>query len=263
MRILTLNLWYIRKWELKGIPLISKLKELNPDIFCAQELTGRRIKGTYEYLYEGIEIEKDLKYQGFYSTGLIHAPNQGIYVKPKDFEVLDSHEISFSGILETGEIDKHRRLLLAQLVKVEGKELLIVNLHLSVKKEFRHQNWKEFLIWLKSMGYEDKNILVVGDLNTYDEEDVHLKVLSSGFKNAWSTVRDDECITYYSSEWWVKNQPEDGISKSIIERDSHWDDNCLDYVFYRGDIDIKSAEYLDLVPEYTDHKGVVVDFEIK
>ena len=246
---------------MKKDTLVSNLLNIDPEIFCAQEITGRKMeKG--QYIYEGIELEKELKYKGYYSTGLLHSPNQGTFLKPNTFEVKDKQQISFSGILPTGEIDKHRRFLLAQLLEVEGKEVLLVNLHLSVNKAFRYQNWKEFLIWLKSMDYENKNIIVVGDLNTYDKEDVHNEVLKSGFLNAWDTVREDKCITYYSSEWWTKNLPEDGMSKAIIQRGDHWEDNCLDYVFYRGNIDIKSVDYLDLVPQYTDHKGLIVDFEL-
>jgi endonuclease/exonuclease/phosphatase family metal-dependent hydrolase len=255
-------MYYAREWDIKKDILLSNLKDIDPEIFCAQEITGRDI-GDGKYIYEGIELEKELKYKGFYSTGLIHSPNQGIFIKPNTFEVLDNHEVSFSGILPTGEIDKHRRFLLAQLLEVDEKELLIVNLHLSTTQVFRHQNWKEFLIWLKSMEYEEKNIVVVGDFNTYHDEDVHQDVLKSGFSNAWATARKDECITYRSSEWWVNNCPDDRISQRIIQKQKHWGDGCLDYVFYRGDVEINSIEYLDLVPEYTDHKGLVVDFNLK
>jgi endonuclease/exonuclease/phosphatase family metal-dependent hydrolase len=177
--------------------------------------------------------------------------------------VIDKHQISFRGILETGEIDKHRRFLLAQLLEKDGKQLLVVNLHLSTQKVFRYQNWKEFLIWLKSMGYENKDMLVVGDFNDYDKEDIYNEIIKSGFSNAWDTVREDECITYKSTDWWIKNLPEDKLSQSIVKWDKNWDDNCLDYIFYRGNIEINSAEYLDLVPKYTDHKGLVVDFDLK
>jgi endonuclease/exonuclease/phosphatase family metal-dependent hydrolase len=261
MKIVDLNMYYARGWRLKKDVLVSNLRDINPEIFCAQEITGREIeKG--QYIYEGIELEKELQYGGFYSSGLIHTSNQGIFIKPQIFKVIDEQKVSFSGILQTGEIDKHRRFLLAQLLRVDGKDLLIVNLHLSTTKVFRYQNWKEFLIWLESIGYEDKRILVVGDFNTYEKEDVHDEILKSGFSNAWDTVRRDKCITYRSSDWWVKNLPDDRISERIAEKGQHWDEGCLDYVFYRGDIKINSAEYLDLVPEYTDHKGLVVDFDV-
>lgn len=254
-------MYYAREWRLKKDVLVSNVHNINPEIFCAQEIIGREVeKG--QYIYEGIELEKELQYTGFYSYGLIHTSNQGIFIKPHIFEVIDEHKVSFSGILQTGEIDKHRRFLLAQLLRVDDQDLLVVNLHLSTIKVFRYQNWKEFLIWLKSMGYEDKRILVVGDFNTYEKEDVHNEILKSGFSNAWDTVRSDECVTYHSFDWWVKNFPDDRISKRSVEKEMHWDEGCLDYVFYRRDIKINNAEYLDLVPEYTDHKGLVVDFEI-
>jgi endonuclease/exonuclease/phosphatase family metal-dependent hydrolase len=262
MKIVNLNLYYAREWSLKKDVLISKLKDIDPEIFCAQEITGREIEDG-KYIYEGIELEKELKYEGYYSTGLIYSPNQGIFLKPNTFEVIDKHQISFSGILSTGEIDKHRRFLLAQLLEKDGKQLLVVNLHLSTQKVFRYQNWKEFLIWLKSMGYENKDMLVVGDFNDYDKEDIYNEIIKSGFSNAWDTVREDECITYKSTDWWIKNLPEDKLSQSIVKWDKNWDDNCLDYIFYRGNIEINSAEYLDLVPKYTDHKGLVVDFDLK
>ena len=261
MKIVNLNLYYAKEWSLKKDILISKLKDINPDIFCAQEITGRKLEDG-KYIYEGDEIEKELKYEGYYSTSLVYSPNQGIFLKPNTFEVIDKHQISFSGILPTGEIDKHRRFLLDQLVENNGKQLLIVNLHLSTTKVFRYQNWKEFLIWLKSMGYEDKDVLIVGDLNTYDKDDVQDEIINSGFTNAWEIVRKDKCITYLSSDWWVKNLPDEKLSQSIIKWEKHWDDNCLDYIFYKGNIKINNAEYLDLVPEYTDHKGLIVDFDI-
>ena len=263
MKIVTLNMYCRREWNMKKDTLLSNLRDIEPEIFCAQEITGREIENG-QYIYEGMELEKGLKYKGYYSSEVTPDTNtnQGIFIKPKTFEVKDSQQTSFRGILPTGEIDKHRRFLVAQLLEVEGKEMLIVNLHLSTTKAFRYQNWKEFLIWLKSMGYEDKNIVVVGDFNTYDNEDIHNEVLKSGFSNAWESVREDKCVTYYSSAWWVNNLPEDKISKRIIEKGKNWDDGCLDYVFYRGDIKINNTEYLDLVPEYTDHKGLVVDLEL-
>ncbi|MFA6754744.1 MAG: endonuclease/exonuclease/phosphatase family protein [Candidatus Dojkabacteria bacterium] len=263
MRIVTLNMYCRREWNMKKDTLLSNLREIDPEIFCAQEITGREIESG-QYVYEGIELEKRLKYDGYYSSEITPDTNtnQGIFLKPKTFGVKDSQQTSLSGILPTGEIDRHRRFLLAQLLEIDGEEILIVNLHLSTTKAFRYQNWREFLIWLKSMKYEEKNIVVVGDFNTYEHEDVHIEVLKSGFSNAWESVREEKCVTYYSSQYWLDNMPEDPISQGIRKHNKYWEEGCLDYVFYRGNIDIKSIVYLDLVPEYTDHKGLVVDLEL-
>ena len=58
------------------------------------------------------------------------------------------------------------------------------------------------------------------------------------------------------------NFPESRVSKKMVGPNKQWDDNCIDFIFYKGDIKVNSVKYLDMVPEGSDHRGLILDFSI-
>ena len=258
MKLLTQNIYCVTTWDSKKDTLLKAYKEINPDILCLQEL----ICGKTNSSEEVNDIEKVLNTTGYFTDTFEYMPNQGIFINNKDIDVIQKSRLNHSNLYKDGTLDSHPRLLIATLLSIEGKELLVINLHLSKHKHFRYQNWKEVMFWLKKSGLIKKNILVVGDFNSYDKDDVHKTVEKSGFKNAWEEVNKEKCISYNSSKWWSKNYPNHPVSKMAHERKISWDDNCIDFIFYKGDIKINSVELLDLVPEGTDHRGLILDFSL-
>ena len=258
MKLITQNIYCLIPWESKKEITLKNFYQQNPDILCIQEL----ISGKKNSSIEANDIAKELNMSFYFVDSYNNMTNQGIFVKKeRNIKERENYLFNLSGSLPDGELEKHQRYIVAKLLEIDGKELLIINLHLSVLKPFRYQNWQETMVWLKNSGLIKKNIMIVGDLNTYDDDDIHIEI-AKDFKNAWDEVNKEKCISYYSSDWWIKNFPESHISKNIIGKDKHWNDNCLDFIFYKGDIKINSVEYLDMVPKETDHKGLILDFNV-
>ena len=172
MKLLTQNIYCITTWDSKKDTLLNAYKEINPDILCLQEL----ICGKTNASEEVNDVEKAVNATGYFTDTFENMPNQGIFVKSKDINVIQKFRLNHSNLYKDGTLDSHPRLLIATLLSIEGKELLVINLHLSKHKHFRYQNWEEVMFWLKKSGLIKKNILVVGDFNSYEEDDVHKAV---------------------------------------------------------------------------------------
>ena len=257
MKLLTQNIYCVTTWDSKKDTLLKAYKEINPDILCLQEL----ICGKTNASEEVNDVEKAVNATGYFTDTFENMPNQGIFVKSKDIDVIQKFRLNHSNLYKDGTLDSHPRLLIATLLSIEEKELLVINLHLSKHKHFRYQNWEEIVIWLKGSELIEKNIIITGDLNSYDENDIHTEIAKT-FKNTWEEVNSKKCISYYSSNWWVTNFPESRVSKKMVGPNKQWPDNCIDFIFYKGDIKINSVKYLDMVPEGSDHRGLILDFSI-
>lgn len=262
MRLLSQNLDCHKYWKNKEELFLKKLNDIQPDILCLQEISSKQESDNELFTNEGYEIAKHIGYESYFSAAYKCSSNQGIFTDSSKTFVKDKFVFSLTGILPDGRVDKHRRFLLAELLEISGEEVLVINLHLSVYKDFRYKNWEEIMLWLKKSGLINKNIIIVGDFNTYENEDVHKQIIADGFINTWEFLNDKECITYRSSDWWVNNYPKDLHSRRIVETGKSWPEGCLDYIFIKGSIKPGSISYLDLVPEVSDHKGLIFEFEV-
>jgi len=258
MKLLTQNIYCITTWESKKDVLLKAFKEIIPDIICLQEL----ICGKSNSSEEVNDIEKTLNSDAYFTDTYQYMPNQGIFLQNREIEIIQKYRFNHSSVHKDGTLDLHPRVVIAELLKINGKEILLINLHLSPIKTFRYQNWSDIMLWLNKSGLIKKNILIAGDFNSYDKDDIHKTVVKDGFKNAWEGVNKETCISYKGSEWWTTNHPEHPVSKRIHDRNESWNDNCIDFIFYKGDIKINSVELLDLVPEGTDHRGLILDFSL-
>lgn len=258
MKLITQNIYCITSWESKKDILLKNFKEQNPDILCIQEL----LSGKENPSQEVNDISNDLDARAIFIDPYDNMSNQGIFINNEDFKIKEQYAFNLSGIYEDGNLDSHRRFVTAVVLDINGEELVVINLHLSVIKAFRHQNWKEIMKWLRGTGLIEKNIILVGDMNSYEDNDVHLDILKDGFKDSWKEVNRDTCITYYSSQWWSENYPNHPVGQKVISKKKEWPNNCIDYIFYKGDIKINSVNYLNLVPEGADHIGLILDFGI-
>lgn len=258
MKLITHNIYCITSWESKKDILLKNYKELNPDILCIQELMAGKLNPSEEVN----DISKELDARCVFVDPYKQMPNQGIFVKNGKVQIKEEFVFNLSGVHKDGSLDKHGRFVTATKLEIEDKELILINLHLSVIKQFRYQNWKEIKMWLESSGLIKQNVIIVGDMNCYEQEDVHTEILRDGFKDAWKEVNDEKCITYYSSRWWYENYPDHDIAKKFINKGKVWNEGCLDYIFYKGNIKIKSVKMLNLVPKVTDHVGLILDFDI-
>jgi endonuclease/exonuclease/phosphatase family metal-dependent hydrolase len=263
MKLLSQNLDCHKYWRDKKNLFLRTLDSVQPDILCLQEISSKQESNNSRlFTNEGVEIGHHLNYEAYFSAAYKCSVNQGIFTDQSKIAVKDRFIFSLSGILQDGRVDRHRRFLLAEFLNISGKEVLVVNLHFSVQKDFRYKNWEEVMLWLEKSGLIKGNIIIVGDLNTYEDKDVHNQITSEGFENVWKLLKDDECVTYRSSDWWVQNYPDDLHSRRIIETRKSWPESCLDYIFIKGSIKPKSIKYLDLVPDVSDHKGLIFDFEV-
>ncbi len=258
MKLITQNIYCPISWKTKKEILLKNFSEQDPDILCLQEL----ISGKKNSSIEVNDITKELNVSFHFVDSYNNMSNQGIFVKKEsNMKEIEDYLFNLSGLLPDGTLEKHQRYVVAKLLEINGKEVLIINLHLSVLKPFRYQNWEEIVIWLKGSELIEKNIIITGDLNSYDENDIHIEIAKT-FKNSWEEINSKKCISYYSSNWWVTNFPESRVSKKMVGPNKQWDDNCIDFIFYKGDIKVNSVKYLDMVPEGSDHRGLILDFSI-
>lgn len=265
MKICTLNLNCHNTWNSKKALLVPKLKDLACDVYSFQEISAKEEDGVI--LNEALEISKALDVTGYFSASYKCSPNQGNFYKPSNFDSVESYHFSFSGILDSGKTDKHRRLFLANKFSKDSKSFYLINLHFSIDKDFRFENIRQLNIWLKANTTEKDNIFVVGDFNNYDQSsskgDIEQALLELGFKDAWKTLRKDPCVTYYGTDWWKQNYPNSSYTKSIEESGDNYPDIALDYLFYKGSsIKLKDIDYINLVPDVTDHVGLILDFDL-
>lgn len=263
MRILTQNLWCHTPWDKKISHFRELARQTAPDILCIQELSTSTRSTNGTLITEAIEIENITQMNGFYSASLQCTPNQGIFTKDSIITVKDKFMFSFRGILKDGTIDKHRRFLIAELLEFDGKELLVINLHLSTNRKFRSANWEETLLWLKTSNLFESNIIIVGDLNSYEQPDIENEIIRSGFKDAWTELRTDRCITYKSSQYWLTEHPDSPVAEGLHRKRNSFSDNCLDYIFYKGNVILNRIEYVNSIPFLSDHQGLVFDFNVE
>ncbi|TRZ78407.1 hypothetical protein D4R87_00795 [bacterium] len=271
MKIITQNLYCHDEWENKKDNLFKMLKEINADILCFQELSARKIGN--DILLESVEIEKELKKKGFYVLpeiwGKDYSPKKGIYYNENNFDQVETLEINLSGLLPDGQIDKHRISVIACRFVINKKSFWVLNLHLSTIKDFRYNNWQEINNWIeKNNDIRKDNILIVGDLNSYKESvkgrsDVEMEIEKAKFINILKEFKNERPVTFFSSDWWLEKYPEHSVSKRIKKRNKFWDEGQLDYIFARGNFDFKKIDYINSVPDISDHRGLIAQFDLK
>ena len=271
LSLLTLNLAVEYPWEEKKDLLIETLRQLDPDFICFQEIFNS------EKVKQGKALGDILNYSFSQILTMPYSANNisgtfgsAIFSKQKHY----SKEI-FKVLLNKKSQklveDKLQRAFIVSNYQIGKKTFWLVNVHLSTNFEYRKSNWNELENWLDKNVPKNASLIICGDFNTCGEEnnmlnsevvDIQDEVISGGFKNAWDLVNSDPCITYRSSDWWLKNYANSIEALKIREKNRSYTAKVLDYFFVNDFVEVKSVETIDLVHKVSDHLGLFMRFEL-
>ena len=164
--VVSLNLWRFYDWE-KRFPMIIKLlKEINPDIIFTQE-TQKNIDIDPRNQIEILNKELGYPYTSFSVADIKHI-QKGVPLKfpvEHGLGTISRFPITTKIIpLKRVVDDKENRIIVENIVDIDGKKYKLTNLHFSNKDLLAENHFKETL---EIFNKDTENILI-GDFNIFD-----------------------------------------------------------------------------------------------
>lgn len=165
-----------------------------------------------------------------------------------------------------GEISVHEELRLSTgrsahriLVQVGGQTLWFANTHLHHvpgEPRVRVEQARAIVEWMEAAPHADA-AFVVGDFNTPPFEPAYDVMLSAGYRSAYRELHGTEPAVTWPS----------GIQATTMDTDG--DPNCLDYIWYKGNVAVLSVNLAanqhppsDPTLYPSDHFAIIADVEI-
>lgn len=245
IKLLQWNIWYKEKIE----NVLKILKEIDADILCLQELSNDSIFNknidTAKYLQENLQMNMFYKDSNTWATYNKKSQGNAILTRyqiiKSDFKYLQepNHDIK--------DASREGRIYLEAAIKINDKELTIATTHLSYtsRLEMTDAKKKEVDNLVNILKTKKNNYIFTGDLNSLPES-YTIKEISKYLKNAGPD--------FNVKSWTTKNHEDKwGFKTDKLD----W---RIDYIFCTKDMQIKSAEILN-VP-YSDHLPILIEFNI-
>lgn len=266
MRIITLNLYFKQHRQEKIDVLVDFLISARPDIIAFQETIKEELfeiknrldfMGEGYFLYDGWE-DDEKTVQVTSGTAIIY--RKGI------FETADFRHVTVD-VPEKVEAGMNKSYsCLSATFTINNFKLGILSTHFSVKYEDRMSEVGVLNDFISGELSGIGGLVVLGDFNnnkTGGSFNANHYFKSHGFTDVWEELYPDiKCVTYRGVDWWKKNYPHHKQTKKYIRKNESFEDDTLDFIFYRGNLEFKSISTFDLTPTVSDHLGLIADFNI-
>ena len=239
MKILTLNLWNINEPLIKRMRILKKfLIDVEPDCICFQEIS--KVNNTIQI----DQILRELNYKYTYClSGLWKNREEGLVIATKL-----PHKLILSKKLTLIKNDMERSVMGVEILHSKIGKVYIFNTHLAYhisNNSGRLEQIKEVLEYIQ--GYANKGVIIFcGDLNEAPDQGKLYHFIESYEKIKLKDTCDSNLITFSSKNKYVSNEL--------------WPNRKIDYIFYYGNINLKSKLVMVEDDEFgccSDHYGLL------
>lgn len=197
--------------------IIDFLKTSNADIICLQEVNESAKAG-----FQVSSFKEELKMYSHFGANVVGlGSNYGLVTYSK-YPVKSERHIYLSS-------DREQRGILHTLIKVDGRKLNIINVHLGLGKKERKVQMQELIEFIKELGNEP--CIVVGDFN---EDSIYFEELD--LKDVAKKLEKSNILTFAVG----------------LER--------IDYIFASPNIEI--LDYEVLIKNMSDHYPIIARLKI-
>lgn len=243
--ILQWNIWYQENTE----NTIKTLNEINPDIFCLQELTTTSLINPNvdvpELIAHALNVQHSYKEaQSWDSSEEKRAQGNGIFSK---FPITKTHS-SFLQDPSENPIDfsKEGRVYVETTIDVHGRNLSVGTLHSSYTDRFVNTEAKEKEIekLIQILKTKKENYIFAGDLNASPRSET-VQAIEKYLKNLGPS--------FERKTWTTKPFSKNGFAENGL----NW---RLDYIFGTNDIRVKHAEIIQT--QFSDHLPILATIEL-
>lgn len=197
--------------------IIDFLKVIDADIICLQEVNESAKAG-----FQVSSLKEELKMNSHFGANVVDlGRNYGLVTYSK-YPIKSENHIYLSS-------DREQRGMLHTKVKVRGRDLNVINVHLGVNKDKREIQIKELLDFIKQL--ENEPYIVVGDFN-----EGSMDIDSNILKDAAVELNRSNILTFTT-----------GLYR-------------IDYIFVSPNISV--LEYEVLIKNMSDHYPIVAKIKI-
>ncbi|WP_438653616.1 endonuclease/exonuclease/phosphatase family protein [Romboutsia sp.] len=197
--------------------IIDFLRVLNADVICLQEVNESAKAG-----FQVSSFKEELKMYSHFGANVVElGSNYGLVTYSK-YPIKSENHIYLSS-------DREQRGMLHTLIKIDGRNLNIINIHLGLGEKERKIQLEELLEFIKKLGNEP--YIVVGDFN---EDSISLD--KSELKDVAKQLEKSNILTFAVG----------------LER--------IDYIFTSKNIEI--LDYEVLIKNMSDHYPIVARLKI-
>ncbi|HZJ41559.1 MAG TPA: endonuclease/exonuclease/phosphatase family protein [Patescibacteria group bacterium] len=249
VKILHWNIWFQERAD----NILKVVKEIDPDIFCCQEVTiGSKFNNKKDVAKI---IAKELNYNyNFSSAHKYEFPitpkgesNYGGNAIFSRFPIIKNSNFPIINPLDLPELKYERRTCAVSEIKInEHKKIKVATAHASYNNEFIENREKigEINRLIHFFKKNNKNLIFTGDLNiTHNTKSI--KLIEKELKH---------CGPSYNEPTWT-TKPFDFMG--FKENKLKW---RIDYVFAAKEIKIVSSRIIKT--EYSDHLPILLEIEI-
>jgi sphingomyelin phosphodiesterase 2 len=256
MRIVTLNIWgapYARDHTVRLTAICQKLKQIDPDVICLQEVYLENQRRQIIQNLAGIWQHHCYFYNGLLGSGLMILSRYPILknrfypfrLRGKPEKPHHGDYYAAKGIASTR-------------IKSPTGEMIVFNTHTHAQYSPHDDN--EYAVYTNSNLYEAvcfiqshdpaTPFIICGDLNTRpDQLGYDIIMQGTGTVDSFHQLHGEHPVTFASTNPYTTS-----------------DDQCLDYILTKDiqtiTINIDFQDHPVTVPAYSDHYGLVMDFEL-
>lgn len=266
MIIATLNLYFKQHGQEKIDALVNYFSQTNPDIVAFQEAVEEEVlevkkrlgfAGNGYYLYEGWEDdEKTLKVTS--GTAILYREDV-VKISGVGHIVVDVPEKLDGGMNKSYSC-------LYSVFNIKERKFGVVSTHFSVNYDDRMKEVRVLNDYIEEKLFGIDGLILLGDFNNNkmgDSYNAEQYFEDQGYTDVWKELNPGiTCVTYRGVDWWKKNYPDHKQTKKYVRKNESFEDDALDFTFYRGNLKFKSISTLDLTPIVSDHLGLIADFNL-